>query len=157
MSEPSPRYIAEHFLMPRFIAARGADAVLRAMETKDADFFVPVWMEAGFRFTPTFLCGVVAEWRVCVMTFPMPREMTEAYLGVVIGRTDEPSFVRFFLWEQSISFVEGGTKPSTVIGEWQDGRHVNYGPGPAFTGDLAGDMSALVKQLLALLDRQRAS
>jgi hypothetical protein len=154
MSEPSPRYIAEHFLLPRFLAACGGGAMLDAMEKRDADFFIPVWMKAGFRFTPILFCSTVGPWRIGVMTFPQPQGMTEAYLGVVIGRTDDPQFGRLFLWEESISFVEGGTKPSTVIGEWRDGTHVNYGSGPSFNGDLAGDTKALVKMILAIVERQ---
>ena len=84
--------------------------------------------------------------------------MTEAYLGIVVGRTDDPSFVRLFSWEDSISFTEGGgTKPSTVIGEWRDQKHINYGPGPAFNGDLAGDAAALKRRVLEILERQQAS
>lgn len=136
--------------MPRFLAERGAAAVLGAIEARDAEFFVPVWMEAGFRFTPTFLSTSHGAWRVGLLTFPKPRQITEAYFGAVVGRTDEPTFLRYFLLEESVD-------KSTVVGESREGRHVNYGAGSAFTGDLATDAWSFTQRVLEILERERAN
>ncbi len=150
MSTPSPRYFAEHFLMPRFLAERGAAAVLAAIEARDAEFFVPVWMEAGFRFTPTFLTTTHGAWSIGLLTFPKPKQMTEAYFGVVVGRADDASFLRYFLLEESV-------QNTTVVGESREGRHVNYGQGPPFSGDLATDAWSFTQRVIAILDHERAN
>ncbi len=150
MGAPSPRYFAEHFLMPRFLAERGATAVLAAIDARDAEFFIPVWMEAGFRFTPTFLSTSQDAWRIGLLTFPKPRQMTEAYFGVVVGRSDEPSFLRYFLLEESV-------QNTTVVGESREGRHVNYGSGPQFSGDLATDAWSFTQRVVEILERERAN
>jgi hypothetical protein len=105
-------------------------------------------MEAGFRFTPMFLHAIHEGFRFGVLTFPKPREMTEAYVGIVVGRPEDPTFLRYFLWEESVSL--DGT-PSTVLGEWQESRHMNYGPGPAFRGDLVNDAWELTRRILEIL------
>jgi hypothetical protein len=149
MAGPSPRYLAEHFLMPQFLADRGANAVLSAIDQKNVDFFQPVWMDAGFRFSPAFLYATQAPYRIGILTFPQPQDVTEAYLGAVLGRTDDPSFLRYFLWEESISFTPGQT--ATVIGEWTETEHANYGPGPVFTGSLQNDAWEFAKRILAIV------
>ena len=148
---PSPRYVAEHFLLPRFIGERGPLEVLSAMERNDPDFFIPVWMEAGFRFTPRFFTKTAGPFRVGAMTFPMPRETTEGWLGAIVGRNDAPPWFRYFVWEKSVNFMDG--TDSTVLGEWKDGTHVNYGAGPAFTGQLPDDVWSFVDAVLAKCGR----
>lgn len=66
----SPRYLAEHMLMPRFLREQGAPAVLDAIERNDADFFIPVWMDAGFRFTPKLVYRTRGELLLGVLTLP---------------------------------------------------------------------------------------
>ena len=144
---PSPRYVAEHLLLPRFIGERGPLEVLSAMERNDPDFFIPVWMEAGFRFTPRFFTKQAGPFRVGVMTFPMPREQTEGWLGVIIGRSDAPPWFRYFVWEKSVNIMSGAD--STVIGEWRASTHMNHGPGPAFSGQLPDDVWTFVDAVLA--------
>lgn len=117
------------------------------MERNDPDFFIPVWMEAGFRFTPRFFTKQAGPFRVGVMTFPMPREQTEGWLGAIIGRSDAPPWFRYFVWEKSVNIMSGAD--STVIGEWRASTHMNHGPGPAFTGQLPDDVWTFVDAVLA--------
>ncbi len=138
----SPRYLAEHFLMPRYIREVGYAAVLAAVERRDADFFIPVWMEAGFRFSPMLLYTQRGDWRIGVLTLPQPRELTEAYLAAVVGRASDPSFGRYFLLETAESVMDG--RRYTVLGEWNETRHGNHGEGPAFTGDIVNDHATFV-------------
>jgi len=148
MSGPSPRYIAEHVIMPRFLRDRGAEACLDAIAQKNDEFFIPVWFEAGFQFRPMFVHAVHPPHRVGIITFPRPREATEAYVGVVVGHVEDRSFLRYFLWEQSVSFTgEAGT----VLGEWEDGSHVNYGAGPKFSGSFEDDIKELTRRVLGFL------
>lgn len=143
MGGPSPLYLAEHFLMPQLIEERGVGAILSAIDSKNADFFVPVWSRAGFRFTPVFLYAVQSGYRIGVLTFPQPTGVTEAYLGAVIGRGDDPKLLRYFLWEQSLS--------GTVVGEWNAEGHMSHGPGPEFSGTLQSDAWEFTKRVLAVL------
>lgn len=135
--------------MPQFLRDRGASAVLSAIEAKNADFFAPLWSEVGIRYAPQFLYAVQAPFRIGVMTFPRPEDVTEAHLGAVIGRTDAPQFLRFFLWEESITFQPG--QSATVIGEWTDTEHANYGAGPKLTGILSSDAWEFTKRVLTIL------
>jgi hypothetical protein len=134
----SPRYVAEHLILPRFIAQSGPLEVLAALERNDADFFIPVWMEAGFRFTPRFFVKSSGPFRVGALTFPMPREQTEGWLGVIVARSDAPPWFRYFVWEKSVEIMTGAD--ATVIAEWRGDTHVNHGKGPAFTGQLPDDV-----------------
>jgi hypothetical protein len=133
-------------LMPAFLREQGAAAALNAIECGDDAFFIPVWMRAGIRFAPRFFHATHGEFRVGVLTLPMPREMTEAYLAAVIGKRGDPAFLRYFLWESSDSASDQGS--GTVIGEWAEARHSNYGPGPPFTGDLVNDRAAFIERVL---------
>jgi len=130
----SPRYLAEHLVMPRFLREQGATAVLDAIERNQADFFLPVWAEAGFRFTPRLMALARGELRIGVLTLPTPREATEAYLAAIVGKAPDPGVLRYFLWEKSESVLDA--KPHTMLSEWAGGAHRNYGEGPPFTGDL---------------------
>jgi hypothetical protein len=140
----SPRYLAEHMLMPRFLREKGAGAALDAIERNDADFFIPVWMEAGFRFTPRFFYRTVEDLKVGAMTLPRPRQPTEAWLAAIVGRASDPNDLRYLLWEQSDSV---DNRPRTVISEWSGTSHLNYGDGPPFTGDLANDCAAFLARV----------
>ena len=141
----SPRYLAEHIVMPRFVREQGAGAVLDAIERNDPDFFIPVWMQAGFRFAPRLFYQPADRRRVGVLTLPMPREPTEAWLAAIVGSAADPAYLRYFLWEQSDS-NEG--QPRTVIGEWSGTTHRNYGDGPPFTRDLASDCAAFIARVI---------
>lgn len=143
----SPRYLAAHLLMPRFLREQGAATVLDAIERGDADFFHPVWMNAGFGFATRPSYRAQGGLRVGVLTLPMPRDVTEAYLAAVVGKTAEPAYLRYFLWEKSESLFDD--KPRTVISEWAGTEHRNYGQGPPFTGDLARDSEEFVARVVA--------
>ncbi len=150
MSGPSPRYVAAHMLLPRFFEERGATALLDAIEAQDGDFFIPVWMTAGFRFTPTFLHATVGPRRIGVMTLPMPREPAEAYMAILVGSAGEPAPARLFLLERAEPLTP--QSPPTFVCSWAGTRHLNHGPGPAFTGDLANDAWAVVQRAIAIVD-----
>ena len=141
----SPRYIVAHMLLPAFLREQGASAVLDAIERGDDAFFIPVWTRAGMRFSPRFFHVIHGDFRAGVMTLPMPREMTEAYLVAVVGKRSDPAFLRYFLWESGDSADQG---QRTVIGEWSGAAHSNYGSGPPFTGDLANDRAAFIERVV---------
>jgi hypothetical protein len=103
------------------------------MERDNTDFFIPIWMEAGFRFTPRFFLKQTGPFRIGVLTFPMPREQTEGWLGVVVARSDAPPWFRYFIWEKSVDLMSGAE--TAVTGEWRGTTHVNHGPAPDFAPD----------------------
>ena len=144
----SHRYVAEHMLLPRFLREQGAAAVLDAIERGDADFFQAVWMNAGFRFTTRPSYRAQGGLRVGVLTLPLPRGATEAYLVAVVGKTADPAYLRYFLWEKSESLFDD--KQHTVISEWAGTEHRNFGQGPPFTGDLTKDSGEFVARVVAL-------
>lgn len=134
--------------MPRFLREQGASAVLDAIEHGNADFFIPVWMEAGFRFTPKLVYLAREGLRVGMLALPTPREATEAYLAVVVGKASDPGYLRYILWEMSESLFDD--KPGTVIGEWTTSAHCNHGEGPPFTGNFANDSAKFVARVVQI-------
>ena len=138
----SPRYMAEHMIMPAFLRELGATAVLDAIQWRDADFFIPVWMGAGFRFSPVLLYTQRGDWRIGAITLPQPRESSEAYFAAFVGRTSDSGACRYFLLESAESVMD--QRRYTVLGEWAGTTHRNYGEGPPFTGDLVNDHAAFV-------------
>lgn len=146
---PSPRYFAEHLIMPRYLREIGGRSTLNFIERNEAAFLIPVWMEAGFRFTPTLIYQTSGDHRIGVMSLPAPREDTEAYLAVVVGKASDPSYLRYFLWERSSSLF--GRGPGTMITEWADEKHLNYGSGPGFTANPTDDVAAVVKRIVEIL------
>jgi hypothetical protein len=143
MTGPSPRYLAEHLILPRFLKERGAADVFAAFARGDRNFFDPVWAEAGFRFLPRFDFGEIDGLRLGLMTLPTPRDATEAYFAVLVGRTSDPALLRCFLWEKGDA--------RTVMTEWREGKHLNYGEGPPFTGDWGADGDEVLKKIYGIV------
>ena len=141
----SPRYLAAHMLLPRFVREQGASPVLDSIERNDADFFIPVWMEAGFRFTSRLFYQSGDGLRIGVLTLPMPRGPTEAWFAAIAGSASDAAYLRYLLWEQGESAPDGTL--GTVLGEWSGTTHRNYGAGPPFTGNLANDRAAFLARV----------
>src|SRR5436190_4447488 len=100
MSEPSRRYLAEHIYLPRYVREQGAANVLDAISREDEVFFRPVWMEAGFRFTPQMFIVDHGDLQIGVLSLPMPQESPEAYVFAAVGHGKQPQYLRCFLLEQ---------------------------------------------------------
>ena len=147
----SPRYLAEHLILPRYLREQGGAAALNAIDGRDADFFIPVWAEAGFRFTPRMVHTANQDFRVGVITLPQPREDTEGYLAAIVGRVSDPSEWGYFVLESSTSL--DGT-PRTVVGEWSGSKHANFGSGPPFTGNIEDDVVAFIEAVLVICLRR---
>lgn len=137
-------------IMPRFLAEKGATATLDAIEREDDDFFIPVWMTAGFRFSPILIHLDRGDLRIGLITMPMPREITEAWLAAVVGKRSDPAYLRYFLLEMSIHVMD--QSPATVIGEWAGSTHRNHGGGPLTTSDLAADCAAFVARVEQIIN-----
>jgi hypothetical protein len=143
----SPRYLAEHLIMPRYLREQGPAAALDAIRDRNPDFFIPVWMEAGFQFTPRMVHTGAQGYRLGLITLPAPRDDTEGYFAAIVGNEANPLDWGYFVLESSTS-IDGSTR--TVIGEWADGRHLNFGSGPAFTGSLEDDAVAFIESVLEI-------
>ena len=65
-----------------------------------------------------------------IVQFPKPERMAEAYFATIIVKTENENsnYYRFFTLEFSKN--SDGSK-CTVLGEWRNGRHTNYGDGGA--------------------------
>ncbi|HEX5015397.1 MAG TPA: hypothetical protein VFV72_14715 [Candidatus Limnocylindrales bacterium] len=147
----SPRYLAEHLILPRFLREQGGVMALDAIKERNADFFIPVWMEAGFQFTPRMVHTANQGYRLGLITLPAPREDTEAYFAAIVGNESNPLDWGYFVLESSTS-IDGSAR--TVIGEWSDGRHLNFGSGPPFTGALEDDAVAFIEAVLEICLRR---
>jgi hypothetical protein len=69
----------------------------------------------------------VAGQPAVLVTFPMANHAAEAFFAVV-APLDPPESRRYLTLEFSWNVVTG--HPTTVIGEWRAGSHLNLGPGP---------------------------
>jgi hypothetical protein len=84
--------------------------------------------------------GRVGQHPCAIVEFPAPQAVTEAYLTAIVLLADaaeplekwESATARYFTLEYGMSFERGGT-PRTVLCEWTDTSHLNYGDGPPAT------------------------
>ncbi len=84
---------------------------------------------------------------IVLVRLPAPERMTEAHLvAVVQGLPGEPD-VRYFTLELGFASAEpeGPRSRRTVLCEWTEGRHVNYGEGPP--AEEAGFLAAVEDRL----------
>jgi hypothetical protein len=65
--------------------------------------------------------------RVLLISLPTARYPTEAHFTAIAVPT-EGEAVRYFTLEYAVSPMDGGRY--TVLGEWNEQRHINYGEGP---------------------------
>ncbi|WP_394841202.1 hypothetical protein LZC95_29545 [Pendulispora brunnea] len=144
---PSPRYVAAHMALPALLQSLGPKRVLDAIEVNDAELFAFLWTKCGFHFRPRFFHTTYGVHRLGVMTFPEPRDIAEAYMGLVVGRTDSPAYYQYFTWEMALDLA-GGPEPATLLGTWTSRTHTNLGEGPALTGDLMKDAWAFAQAAL---------
>lgn len=94
--------------------------------------------------------GRIRDWPCVVVRMPPALAAAEAHLvGVVLtdmpadgAASEEPLSFRYFTLERSFDFGDG---PHTVLCEWTEDRHVNFGSGPAV------DVGEFVTALEALL------
>jgi hypothetical protein len=157
--EPSRRYIAAHIYLPQFVREHGASVVLDAISREDEVFFRPVWMQAGFRFTPDMFVVDHGDLQIGVLSLPTPQESPEAYLAAIVGNARDAQYVRCFLLEQGsgvgaeILKMLGGAPAEdgdpTVLGEWESSKHRNHGAGPSISGDYVADVAAFVRAVVA--------
>lgn len=154
---PSPRYVAAHMALPALLQSLGPKRLLDAIEVSDAELFAFLWNKCGFNFRPRFFhttqaiaapkAGPGGVYRLGVLTFPEPRDIAEAYMGLVVGKTDSPTFCQYFTWEMALDFADR-SEPATLLGTWTNRTHTNLGEGPAVTGDLMKDAWAFARAAL---------
>jgi hypothetical protein len=149
----SRHYHEMHRLTPQLLKERGIAAVLDAIARSDNDFFVSILLDSGTRFQPQFVEQVEGTRRFGIMSLPEPLKPPDASIAVFVGDSNDLSFCHYFLLEKSVSFLttsDGSVevRESTVLGGWEEGRHLNFGPGPSFTGDFAVDAAAMIAAIL---------
>ena len=104
-------------------------------------------------FTPADLeviTGRIHDWPCAVIRMPVARAAAEAHLICVVltgipaaeEQSAAPLAFRYFTLERSFDFGDG---PATVLCEWTEHQHVNFGSGPAVE---VGDFVAAIKSLL---------
>ena len=65
---------------------------------------------------------------IIIVQFPPPKRMTEAFYGAIVFWPDNR--YRYFTLELTEGMSPDGS-PRTVVGEWADLGHANYGEGPS--------------------------
>lgn len=143
---PEPDYVMAHYALRalaladplRFLALVGSPEAGRFVEALLKDVAEkcgrPTSYEAGDVQIHTLR---VHDYPCAVIEFPAPREPAEAFMVAVVAPVDvdgEPLADtlkvtgRYFTLEKGVTFTK---EPRTVLAEWTDESHINYGDGPA--------------------------
>jgi len=133
---PRPHHYAFAHRVLRSVVETQPDAAIRALAGDRAAFMLgDLWKMAAKGLDPAQVLsedGLRREIRqtsrgrqVVVVILPEPAGITEAHY-VAIASTDDG--LRYFTLEASVDFQSND--PITVLCEWSEGRHLNFGPGP---------------------------
>jgi hypothetical protein len=96
--------------------------------------------------------GAIDKFPLLILEMPPPREVTQAhFIGIILQLDPQqplaeqiPPF-RYFTLEKTVSFDE--QPAGTVMCEWRENSHSNYGTGPEPTRD------AFVKKITEMLQK----
>lgn len=154
---PSPEYALAHYAL-RFIALGDPLRFLALAASPDAPQFIAAVMKDVAEKcgrTPSFRPHDVkihptrvGDFPCAVIEFPEPKEIAEAHFVALVVAVDtsgdlpDPEQVkgRYFTLEKSITF---GAGTRTVLAEWSEDTHSNYGDGPP--AEVAEFVAALTK------------
>ena len=143
---PSANYVFAHYAL-RQIALREPIEFLSIASSPEVQSFYQSVLEQVSESCgnqPSFSASElkthlkkVNDFPCIVIEFPEPQALAEAHLiGIVVkvklssgAFADDPTQVvsRYFTLEKSITITN---LPRTVLGEWRDQEHSNYGDGP---------------------------
>jgi hypothetical protein len=104
----------------------------------EADRLAPDGLHAEYRHHP--------DARLVLVTMPQARHMVEVHFAVIAAIGDT---VRYLTLEESWSPVR---ERDTVIGEWTEQGHLNFGPGP-----VPPDKELFLQRVLDMLTRPDAT
>lgn len=142
---PSPEYALAHYAL-RFLALGDPLRFLGTVASPDAPQFIaavmkdvaekcgrmPAFRPHDVKIHPTR----VGDFPCAVIEFPEPKEIAEAHFVALVLPIDTSAGLpdvaerpkgRYFTLEKSITFGAGAR---TVLAEWSEDTHSNYGDGP---------------------------
>ena len=85
------------------------------------DYFKPEGMNR-------YILRPTSNHTIVIVQFPPPKRMPEAFYGAIVFWPDNR--YRYFTLELTEGMSPDGS-PRTVVGEWADFGHTNYGVGPS--------------------------
>lgn len=158
--EPRPQhYVFAHRLMP-VVAQQDGLLVAGILGDEDGarEFLLEQWQEAArlsgspISIAPDGLGAMVRrheEWIIAIIGLPLPIATTEAFFVAIAGQLPEAEDfealravpTRYFTLEKGWTM---GGEPRTVLGEWNDQGHLNYGDGCAPVADSFYDLVVTV-------------
>lgn len=144
---PSPEYAFAHYALRQLALAKPVHFLALMASPKAQPFFKDVLADVSEQcgrkcsFDAAAVQvhhGRIAEYPCAVIVLPEPKNMAEAYMVAVVAlidpSQDEPDIEnvkgRYFTLERGLSLA-GGTR--TVLCEWSETGHSNYGDGPPAT------------------------
>jgi len=142
---PSLHYVFAHYAM-RHVALSDPLQILGILASPNSSEFIEAVLEdvqtqcgqkASFRASDIKVHQVrVGNFPCAVFELPPPQEMAEAFMTALVVPIElnagppsdlEGVVARYFTLEKSIS-LSGG--PRTVLAEWNETEHINFGDGP---------------------------
>ena len=142
---PSPEYALAHLAL-RHIALSDPIQFLAIVASPEADRFIDSIIKnvkencgrkPSFDATSVKIATVrVNEFPCAILEFPAPNEIAEAFMvGVIVeidSSSEQPTEIettqaRYFTLEKGYSDTN---ELRTVLGEWTEDSHLNYGDGP---------------------------
>ena len=125
-------------MLPAEAQANARDIIRAAAGGTMTQSLARIWDDVGSRLPPdrrlpsTGLSGSFRELpgaQVALVRFPPAEHATEAHLAaIVLPGAGAEGPARYIVLEHSWSPED---RPQTMIGEWEGGRHLNGGHGPA--------------------------
>ncbi|MBX7193520.1 MAG: hypothetical protein K1X94_15805 [Sandaracinaceae bacterium] len=146
-----------HRVIPDLLADPfSATAMIAAAKSNYPDPIRSTLARGGFAYDLRSVYAAVDELDVMAFTLPPPMDSGHGYLFLLVVPRGEPGPVHYFVLERSLDIMT--RKITTVIGSTTKASgygHLNYGPGPTPTGDLATDAWALTQAVLPIVRSAR--
>ena len=135
-------YYFAHEYLPEMAAADARSLIARLRERSANDYLTFLWTSAGHDITAAggailpadglhcFAVELADNWFGVLVQFPRPTRVLEAYFAAIVLEARRPLATdhRYFTLELGENIIDGSMR--TVMCEWDEERHINYGDGP---------------------------
>ena len=146
---PSPLDTIAHLVLPNVMKLKTAATLVAAAERRDGSPFAHVWQQTGIAHTPQLSAKEKGDFRVGVMSLPVPTQGGEAYMCAFVVKKTDPSSAYYFTLEYD--YVLATKQAKTIVCSREGQRTVKHGDGPAITGDFQADATAFVEAIVEVL------
>jgi hypothetical protein len=145
----TPAYALANVFLPNLVKLKGAATVVGAVERKDLVFLDTLWAQAQVTHQPHITAQKRDTYKIATISFPLPKEIGEAYAAGVVVKLGDPSFARVFTLEHDYVLAKQASR--TLLVEREGTKTTKRGDGPAWTGNPDADAAAFVECFMELI------